>query len=270
MGILMSSYSQKSTLTPHNADSKERGEQSRHGSCGRLYISHQGECRAERAVDDHCVLQGCQYSETSDQQWNRNLCKLGAGRRWTKCMQCGGRMGSRDGWNEYTATWKQEMFMQEVNWLHGPLNPNMLQNDLETFSCSISIEIFTRTHRRFWPKIWWASWPARVKRAGTRRYAGNHLSLTHLIPHGVVMFHLTWASWSFAVFLDHLLCGIETLDDCIWPGASCLTSMFDGTPAMVCCCRCCWHISLIAAWVLSLDVQLDLLHFFLTELTCMV
>lgn len=30
MGILMSSYSQRSTLTPHNADSKERGELSGH------------------------------------------------------------------------------------------------------------------------------------------------------------------------------------------------------------------------------------------------
>lgn len=25
-----------------------------------MYISHQGECRAERAVDDRCVLQGYQ------------------------------------------------------------------------------------------------------------------------------------------------------------------------------------------------------------------
>lgn len=31
LGILMSSYSQQSTLTPHKADSRERGEQSRHG-----------------------------------------------------------------------------------------------------------------------------------------------------------------------------------------------------------------------------------------------
>lgn len=147
----------------------------------------------------------------------------------------------------------------------------MLQNDLETFSCSISIEIFTRTHRRFWPKIWWASWPARVKRAGSRRCARNHLSLTHLISHGVVMFNLTWASWSLLYF--SIIYCVELKH---WTTASVNGGiMFDkyvcpGTPGMVYCCQCCRHILLITAWILSLDVQLDFLHLFLTELTCMV
>lgn len=60
MGILISSYSQQSTLTPTTHTAKSMVNSKGMGSCRPVHISHQGDCRAERAVDDRCVLQGCQ------------------------------------------------------------------------------------------------------------------------------------------------------------------------------------------------------------------
>lgn len=66
---------------------------------------------------------------TSDQCWDRSLCKWEAGRRWTKYMHSDKSANGR-GTKEHTTPSKQAMFIQEVNRLQRPLNPAMFQNEL--------------------------------------------------------------------------------------------------------------------------------------------